>query len=224
MPILDALNPAAFAAKSLMQSLEWLYDRVAAATALDPSEPGAASPPTSLDEAAIDRLVRWAVLQSATTGFVTNLGGAFTLPVALPANLVGVAALQLRLITRIAAARGYDVASEEVRTLAILCLCGNGALEILKEAGVAAGTRLATRLLARINAAAGTRLAARTGTLGAVNLARFVPLAGGLVGGALDGIGTRAVAAVARRVFVRRDPPPAPNPAPALIAAPQPTA
>lgn len=191
-------QPQPVAIQALMQAMQWLYDRVATA-APAPGEPGDLS-----GEADIDRLVRWAALQAAGTGFMLNLGGIFTLPAALPANLVGVAALQLRLISRIATARGYDAQSEEVRALAILCLCGNGALEILKDAGIVAGNRLAQRMLARITQAAGARLAARTGIQGATSLAKVVPLAGGLVGGAVDGISTRLVGAVARRVFVRR--------------------
>jgi hypothetical protein len=42
-----------------------------------------------VDEA-IDRLISWQVAKAGAAGFATGVGGALTLPVAIPANLVGV--------------------------------------------------------------------------------------------------------------------------------------
>ena len=190
-------SPDPAKAGSLIAALEWMFDRVAAM----PSGP--------LSEREIDRMVALYSTGAGAAGFLSNMGGLLTLPVALPANLVGVAAIQLRLISAIAAARGHDVQSEEVRTLGIACLTGGAALEVLKEAGIQFGVRLGERaigrlapaVLARINQAVGFRLLAQAGAGGLLNMAKVVPLVGGLVAGGFDAASTRAVGAIAKRVF-----------------------
>ena len=188
--------------EQLVQGLGWVFDRVAGQVA--PAEGGA-----RLSEAQIDRQVALHCTMAGTAGFVANLGGLLTLPIALPANLVGVAAIQLKLIATIAAGRGHDLGSEDVKTMSMACLTGGAALEILKEAGVQLGVRLGQRavgalgpaVLARVNAAVGFRLVAVAGSRGVVNLSKAVPLIGGLVGGGFDAASTRAVGAIAKRVF-----------------------
>ena len=155
--------------------------------------------------AEIDRRIAYYCTLAGTAGFVTNVGGALTLPVTLPANLLGVAALQLRLVAEVASARGYDLQGPEARTLALVCLTGNAALDILKEAGLRVGQRavgqVAATLIAKINQDVGSRLLTKAGTQGAVNLTKFVPVLGGLVGGTVDALSTKAVGEIAKRVF-----------------------
>jgi uncharacterized protein (DUF697 family) len=150
------------------------------------------------------------VAQAGTAGLVSGLGGVITLPVSIPANLVSVLYLQLRMIAAIAHLRGYDVRSEKVRGLAIACLVGSSATDILKDVGVNVGTRLTQQALARlpanflasINKAVGVRLAAKAGTSGAVNVSKLVPIMGGLVSGAFDAATTYGIAAAAKAIFV----------------------
>ena len=182
---------------ALIEALNWLYDRVAG------SRDVAAGVPRS--DAEIDRRIAYYCTLAGTAGFVTNMGGALTLPVTLPANMLGVAALQLRLIAEVASARGYDLHGPEARTLALACLTGNAALDILKEAGVKVGQKaighIAGALVAKVNQAVGSRLLAKAGTQGVANLTKFVPVMGGLVGGTVDALSTRAVGEIAKRVF-----------------------
>ena len=49
-------------------------------------------------------------------GFVTSLGGLVLLPISMPANLTGLAVLQVRMVGAIAHLRGYDVDDSRVRT------------------------------------------------------------------------------------------------------------
>ncbi len=183
----------------MAEGLDWLYGRVAADLLAAPAAPGG--------EADIDRWIRLAWTQAGAAGFVTNLGGLVTLPVALPANFLGTAAVQMRLIAKIAAARGYDVNSDEVKTFVFACLLGNAALDALREAGVRVGLRVAPAVLTRLNQTVLTRLLARFGAMGAASLTKVVPLLGGVVGGGLDAASTRVVGRMAKRVFVRRDGP-----------------
>lgn len=196
---------------ALIEALNWLYDRVSG------SQETADTAKTLRSDAEIDRRIAYYCTLAGTAGFVTNVGGALTLPITLPANLLGVAAVQLRLIAEIAAARGYDLHGPEARTLALACLTGNAALDILKEAGVRVGQRaigqVAGAVIARINRAIGSRLLTRAGTQGAVNLTKFVPVLGGFVGGTVDALSTRAVGKIAKRVFVSRLPAGEPGPA-----------
>jgi EcsC protein family len=159
---------------------------------------------------AIDSLVSWQIAKASTAGFITGIGGILTLPVAIPANLAGVLYIQLRMIGAIAHLRGYDVRSDQVRTLAFACLAGSAALDILKDFGINIGAQLTRQIilrvpgevLKRVNRAVGFRLVTKAGTRGVVNLVKVVPLAGGLVGGALDAAATTVIGRTAKQVFV----------------------
>ena len=76
-------------------------------------------------------------------GRVRNqFGWAVHFPVAIPANLLSAATIQLALVAKIAAARGYDVHSPETQQKALLCLCGTSVAEVLKDLGIRAGKKL----------------------------------------------------------------------------------
>ena len=55
---------------------------------------------------------------------MTNIGGLATLPVAIPANITGVATVQVRMVAAIAHLRGYDLNDNRVRTALVMCLMG----------------------------------------------------------------------------------------------------
>jgi len=162
-----------------------------------------------VDEA-IDRLITWQVAKAGAAGFATGLGGALTLPVAIPANLAGVLYTQIRMIGAIAHLRGYNVRSDQVKTLVVACLAGSAALDILKDVGINIGAQVTTQVilrisgqvLRRINRAVGFRLVTKAGSRGAVNLVKGVPLVGGVVGGTFDAAATKVVGRTAKRVFV----------------------
>ena len=61
---------------------------------------------------------------ASAQGFVTNIGGVATLPVAIPANIAGVAIVQMRMVAAIAHLRGYDLNDNRVRTALVMCLLG----------------------------------------------------------------------------------------------------
>lgn len=199
----------------LAEGLDWLYSRVAGdlTTAVVPSG----------GERDIDHWIRVATTQAGAAGFVTNMGGILTLPVALPASFLGTAAVQMRLIAKIAAARGYDVQSDEVKTFVFACLLGNAALDAIRDAGVRIGTRIAPAVLQKLTQTVLSRLLLRFGATGAVNLTKVVPFLGGIIGGSVDAASTRVVGRMAKRVFVAKPPPalaPA-DPAPLQLPGPQ---
>ena len=75
-------------------------------------------------EAAVDSLVMQHVGLAGAQGFLTNLGGLLTLPVALPANLAGLAVVQMRMIAAIVHLRGYDVDDRRVRVALTMAMLG----------------------------------------------------------------------------------------------------
>jgi len=163
----------------------------------------------SIDKA-IDSLVRWQNSKSATSGFLTGLGGLITLPVAIPANIASVTYVQIRMIAAIAHMRGYDLKDDQVKTFVFVCLTGQSASDILKQAGIKAGTAITKQAIKKIpgeiiksiNKAVGFRLVTKFGEKGVVNLGKAVPLVGGIIGGAVDGIGTNVIGKTAKNVFI----------------------
>lgn len=160
---------------------------------------------------AIDRLIRTHVRTTAGTGFVTGVGGLFTLPVAVPADLAALWFLQARMSGAIAHIRGYDIHSEEVRSVILLTLIGSAATEVLSSAGVKVGTKSAVSLIGKvpgkvlieINKKVGYRLITKAGSKGVVNLTKMAPLGGGLVSAGVNAASTRAVGGFAKVNFPR---------------------
>ena len=161
----------------------------------------------------VNTLIRYQVLKATTSGFVTGLGGVLTLPVAIPANLASIMYLQLQMVAAVACIGGHDIRNDRVRTVCYACLCGNGATDILKGAGITVGKKLTDRaikelsfeVIKKINQKVGFRLVTKFGQTGAINLGKAVPLVGGVVGGAFDGSTTYAIGKVAKGMFVTGD-------------------
>ncbi|WP_158545875.1 EcsC family protein [Blastococcus sp. TF02A-30] len=154
--------------------------------------------------------VRNHVAIAGAQGFVTKVGGLVTLPVALPANIGASYLVQTHLAGAIAAVRGHDLDSEEVRSAVLLCLVGNMGAEVIKRFGVTVGTKVSHTLikklpvavLRQINKRVGFMLVAKYGTKRAVvTLAKGVPLVGGVIGGGVDAVVTRTVGSVADKMF-----------------------
>lgn len=159
---------------------------------------------------AIDSLIRWQNTKAATSGFLTGLGGIIVLPVTLPANIASVMYVQVRMIAAIAHMKGYDLKDDQVKTFVFVCLTGKSASDILKKTGIQAGNAFAKQAVLRIpgevikaiNKKVGFRLLTRFGQKGVVNLGKAIPIAGGIIGGTVDGIGTGIIGKTAKKVFV----------------------
>jgi len=155
-------------------------------------------------------LINWQMTKAATSGFLTNIGGAATLPISIPANISSVLYLQLRMIAAIAIMGGHDVRSDKVRTLVYVTLLGSAASDVLKEAGIQLGQKLTVAAIAKITALvarkmatnAAARLLGKLGLASARNFMKLVPIAGGLVAAATDAGATKAIGVVATKLFV----------------------
>lgn len=198
----------------VMQALDWAYEKATSdIPGLDSAQELAASylkEEGSLREQ-IDSLIRWQNAKSATSGFITNLGGLITLPVAIPANFVSVIYIQVRMIAAIAKMCGYDLKDDRVRTLVYVSLCGSAVKDLFKDIGVQFGTKLTAEMIKKyvsaevlkaINKAVGFKLLTKAGEKGTINLTKTVPLVGGVIAGALDGFTTNVVGNTARDIFL----------------------
>lgn len=164
-------------------------------------------------ERAVDDVVRSHRRLAAAGGFVTGVGGFVTTVVALPANVAGFYVIATRMVAAIAHLRGYDLTRDEVRSAVLLTLVGADADEVLAKIGaVTPGGRIRALALQRlprsalmvVNKAIGFRLLSQLGTRGLARLGRVVPVAGGVVGAALDAWLLKKIAAAAREEFVQR--------------------
>lgn len=161
-------------------------------------------------EKAIDRMVSNQRLKCTATGFVTGLGGLMTLPVAIPADLASSLYIEIRMIAAIAAIRGYDINSDEVKTLVYLCIVGNSSGDVLKQAGLKSLTNYTAKTLLpmisktvakKIAENVGNKLILKTSTKVLPKLGKMVPVVGGVVSGAYNYAEVSTYAKVARKRF-----------------------
>ena len=199
----------------IQKTLDWSYDK-----ALN----GLPGTPTAQElgnnyltkyhtvDKAISALINWQITKAGTVGFLTGLGGVITLPVSIPANLASVFYVQIRMVSAIATMRGYDIRDDQVKTLIFLSLTGQAATDILKETGIKVGTKMLEKTIEKkisgetikaINKKVGFRLLTKFGEKGVINLGKLVPIAGGLIGGTADAIGTKTIGLVAKnKLFI----------------------
>lgn len=199
----------------IRQSLDWTYDKAVSGVPGFKSAQELAEDYLSNDKPLHEQansLIRRQTAKAGTSGFVTGLGGILTMPVAIPADLAVVWYIQIKMVAAIAYMGGHELKNDKVRTLVYLCLVGNPAREIIKDFGIVLGTKLTTqaikqipgRTIIAINQKVGFRLLTKFGEKGVVNLGKFVPLAGAVVGATVDSVSTKIIGNVARGTFIEK--------------------
>lgn len=161
---------------------------------------------------AIDAIAKSHVKLAATGGFLTGVGGLITMPVALPANVVGFYLLAARMAGATAHLRGDDINDPATRTALLLTLLGADSDEVLRKVGVVGGGTMSTLALSRvpkaaamvINKGVGFRVATQLGTRVLGRLGRAVPVAGGVIGAGLDSYLMRALTQQVKKEFPQR--------------------
>ncbi|MFA1710264.1 EcsC family protein [Peribacillus frigoritolerans] len=203
--------------EAIMKTLDWSYDkainggvpRMTTAVELADSYLNKSG---TMDEK-VKSLILWQNTKSATSGFLTGLGGLVTLPVAIPVNVTSVILVQMRMVAAIAHMGGYDLKDDQVKSFVYASLAGSGAMDILKNSGIQIGRKLAISgikkvpygVLKRINQGVGFRLVTKFGSKGVINLGKLVPLAGGVIGGTVDALSTNTIGNVAYKIFIEND-------------------
>lgn len=156
----------------------------------------------------VDTLKRWQTLKAGSVGFLSGLPGGI---LAIPSVFADVSATlynQVRMVAGIAYIRGYDVNSENVKCLIMACLVGEkvvgnmvkkAATEMLKTAVENyIKQKTAKTVYQKLAELLGFRIATQST---ANSLRHIVPLLGGLVSGSYDALSTRAVGALADKMF-----------------------
>ena len=160
-------------------------------------------------EDAINSLIAWRSTYAAGSGFITGMGGFASLPLGISAGLAYSYVLAANTVAAIAYLRGYDINSEAVKTMILLCLIGEVGVDILEQAGIKIGTKvfqnlinqIPGRVLIEINKKVGFRLITKAGEKGVINLMKIVPLVGGVVSGAVDSQFVNSCAKTAKRML-----------------------
>lgn len=161
-------------------------------------------------ESAIRSLVNVQSLKTSLAGFVTGLGGMITLPVAVPADIASSMYVNMRMVGAIALLRGYDLKTDQVRTMIFATITGETLKDAIKSIGIKTGEKMAkeaiekhlTRdVINKINEAICKRFLTKSGEKGIINATKSVPIVGGFISGAFDFAGTRAIAKLAKAQF-----------------------
>ena len=162
---------------------------------------------------AIRELVENHVALAAVQGFVANIGGITTAAATIPANIAGLAVLQVRLVAGIAHLRGYDLSDARVVNALLLCTLGEPTAQGLVKAKTLPGTPLLIATapvhdpeLDHVVASEFTSaLVSRVlGKRAAGTVLRRVPIAGGVWGGSADAFATWEVGRYAARELSAR--------------------
>lgn len=160
-------------------------------------------------EAKADSVIQLYTVLCGSTGFLCGLPGYAAMPVTIPANIAGVALLQLHMTATLATIYGRDVHADATRKACIQCVVENSEHTPERkhtperdeghEFSSRIGTKLAERGMRFLSEQA-TRIFRKAGQM------RSLPLVGGLVGGVSDVYATRRVGRAARRAFLNPSP------------------
>lgn len=166
-------------------------------------------------EDAVNSLIRYQNAKVAASGFVNGLGGFVTLPVTVPADLAATLYVQIRMIAAIAHIYGLDVKNDKTRTLIYVLLVGSSIQEITSEIAIkvslkaaeSALKKLPGRVLIEINKKVGFRLLTKFGEKGVINLVKFIPILGGIVGASVNAYFCNSIGDYAHQELKKMSPP-----------------
>lgn len=164
-------------------------------------------------EAACKAMLRNQIIKCTVSGAVTGFGGLIVMPVTIPANIVNVIYVQMRMVACVAYMAGYKLDSDQTQTFIYACLAGVGINALLKDAGRKFGVKFAKgliekipgKVLIKINQKVGFRFITKFGEKGIVNLGKMLPGVGAAVGGGLDLVETKVIAGRAYKWFFDGD-------------------
>ena len=159
----------------------------------------------------VNSLINWESGKNSMVGFITSCGGAITIPVGIAGDLFASWVYQARMSAAIAYIYDYDIFDERVKTMILLSILGDAGKEVLKDIGKEVCKKSATNLIKHIsgktiieiNKKVGYRLLTKAGEKGVINLTKWVPVLGGLVGGVFDCVSCQAVGTTAKALFAR---------------------
>ncbi len=162
---------------------------------------------------AIREVVDSHVTLAGAQGFLTNIGGLVTMAVAIPANISGLALLQVHMVGGIAHLRGYRLTDPRVRNAVLACMLGaDGVSSLIKSKklpsspmAIATAPAYDSALDQRIASEVAGELVARVaGKRTLATIGRRLPVLGGGVGMVTDGFATYQVGRYAAKELKAR--------------------
>ena len=168
---------------------------------------------SSTRRSAARKLIDTQVAKCLASGAATGFGGIITLPVTIPANVVSVLYIEMRMVAAIAYIGGYEIDSEEARSLIYACMADVNVSHVLTRSGIAAGKKfvrsigkkIPEKVLVAINERVALKLLTKLGSKGAINIGKMIPLLGAGLSGVLDLAESRIIGDRAYRWFVQND-------------------
>ena len=162
---------------------------------------------------ACKKMLKNQVAKCTTSGFITGFGGAITLPITIPANVSSVLYVQMRMVACAAYLAGLKLDSDQVQTFVFACLAGVSVTEVVKQAGIKVGGKVAEKgieripgkALVKINQKIGFRFITKFGEKGIVNLGKLLPGVGAVINGGLDYAETKVITNRAYKMFFEGD-------------------
>ena len=164
-------------------------------------------------EKAVRRIIRRHRRGVTAGGFLTGLGGLFTLPLLLPTNVAEFYIQATRMVGAIASVRGYDVQDEEIRARVLATLVGEESGEVLKNVGLGPVAGAATRTVAgrlpqnassQVASAIGGRVLKRFGLRSVRLFGKAIPGLGAVLGALFDRSQLSRIAKAAKANFPPR--------------------
>jgi EcsC family protein len=165
-----------------------------------------------IDEAIKD-IIELHVRLAGAQGFLTNIGGLVTMPVAVPTNIAGLALIQCRMVAAIAHLRGYDLDDKRVRSGILASLLGEERMLAMIKKKKLPGTPMAVATapvyddhlsVVMANEVAGEMITRMAGKRIAFTVGRRVPVVGGIIGAGTDGFSTWQIGRYVDREFLPR--------------------
>jgi hypothetical protein len=165
-------------------------------------------------EAAIKALIETHVRFAGAQGFLTNIGGVVTMAVTVPANIVGLAVIECRMVAAIVHLRGYDLEDRRTRNAILAALVGEERLLGLISKKRLPGTPMAIatapvhdeHLDTLVSSEVASELmTAVAGKKLATTVGRRVPVVGGVIGLGIDGYNTWKIGRYVAREFLPRN-------------------
>jgi len=165
-----------------------------------------------IDEAIKD-IIEIHVRLAGAQGFLTNIGGLVTMPVAVPTNIAGLALIQCRMVAAIAHLRGYDLDDKRVRSGILASLLGEERMLAMIKKKKLPGTPMAVATapvyddhlsVVMANEVAGEMITRMAGKRIAFTVGRRVPVIGGIIGAGTDGFSTWQIGRYVDREFLPR--------------------
>lgn len=166
-------------------------------------------------EAAVGRTVANHIALAGGQGFATNWGGFLVALVTVPANLAASTFVQARMVACVAHLRGYNLDDPRVRTAILMVMLGPNAGDKLIKQGVlpSSPAMVATAPVfdAKLDGSVSRALLERAmnfvgGKRLGVTIAKKIPIIGGGVGAAVDGVLTHGIAQYAVAALPSRRP------------------